>query len=62
MALPTQAIQNEMERFKRLTQEFRQRVGGDDTKVGESDEEREQVYQILVQINEFLEDKLRRAP
>lgn len=59
MPIPEQAIQNEMERFRRLTQEFRGRVSGDGATIGDSDDERRRMYQILVQINEFLEDKLR---
>lgn len=61
MPLPEQAIEHEVERFKQLTSRFRETVGGGGTSVGDSDEERERVYRILVQINEFLEEKLRQA-
>lgn len=61
MGLPEQAIEHEVERFKNLTAKFRETVGGGKTRVGDSDEERERVYEILVQINEFLEEKLRQT-
>lgn len=61
MGLPDQAIEHEVERFKALTARFRETVTGGETQVGESEEERERVYRILVQMNEFLEEKLRQA-
>lgn len=61
MTLPEDAIQTETERFKRLTQEFRDRVNAGSAAVGENDQERQRIYEILVSINEFLEEKLRKT-
>jgi hypothetical protein len=61
MSLPDEAIRKEVERFKRLTQEFRQRVDAGAAQVGEAEPERERVYEILVSINHFLEEKLRKT-
>lgn len=61
MALPENAIQTETERFKRLTKEFRERMDAGSQGVGDNDQERQRIYEILVQINEFLEEKLRKA-
>lgn len=61
MSLPTNAIQTETERFKKLTQEFRERVSSGAEAVGDNDQERQRIYEILVSINEFLEEKLRKT-
>lgn len=61
MSLPEDAIQAETERFKKLTQEFRDRVSGGATQVGGDETERQRIYEILVSINEFLEEKLRKT-
>jgi hypothetical protein len=61
MAIPEDAIETEAERFKSLTSQFRDRFADGATGVGEDDQERQRVYEILVSINEFLEEKLRKA-
>lgn len=60
MPLTDDAIQQEVDRFRALTRQFRDRVSGGVT-VGEGDAERERVYGILVSLNEFIEDKLRET-
>lgn len=61
MPLSDDAIQKEAERFKDLTRQFRDKVSGDGTPIGGDDRERERIYEILVSINDFIEDKLRRT-
>ncbi len=61
MSLPEDAIQTETERFKKLTKEFRDRVSAGGTQVGGDEQERQRIYEILVSINEFLEEKLRKT-
>lgn len=61
MSVPDEAIKKEMERFRRLTEEFRQRVDKGATKVGENEPERQRVYEIVVSLNQLLEEKLRKT-
>ncbi len=60
MPLTDDAIRLEVDRFRSLTKNFRDRVA-EGTTVGDEESERERIYEILVAINDFIEDKLRQT-